>query len=192
MTPAPQTERAVMVGARSLEESVDAILAKLQPLKRDAIEDPPCHPWIGIRQQIFILRTSGGLRDGIGTGGEIEKVTRRILDDLTTLERLLIPEQWRCALIEATGGNGTETEFDEMRTKIAGWGRISPDPRLNNLQHLCVRQARYLVERFSRKPPSKIEGGNVHVVAQLLLEAATGEPCEGSRLAYAVKRPRFE
>jgi hypothetical protein len=174
--------------ARSTEESVAAIFDKLQPLKRDTVEDDLR---LAIHQQISVLRTSGRLRDGIGIGGEIEKVTQRILDDLTTLEKLLIPEQWRLALLEATDGYATETEFDMMRTKIAAWSRISHDPRLNNLQHLCVRQARYLVERFSRVPPSKTEGGNVHTIAQLLFEAATGQLCEESGLAYAVKHPRF-
>jgi hypothetical protein len=186
---------------RSLNEIVDDIIAQLQPRKSKSGDLRA-----GVLVQIEIVRDVAALRDDIGTHAAITKLTQRILNDLTELQSLLAPDDWRRSLGQRTEAlikalpeyrdrpNVTVrpvTEFDEMRTKISAWAHIGHDPRFSNLQHMCVRQAEALVKQHSEKRPSKAQNGNAHLIAQLLFEAVTGRQCRESELLYAVRNSRL-
>jgi hypothetical protein len=63
-----------------------------------------------------------------------------------------------------------------------------PDPRISFLDWICVSRARALVEEFSQKQPVTSQNGNVHMIAQFLHEAATGERGSEAGLLKAVKK----
>jgi hypothetical protein len=70
-------------------------------------------------------------------------------------------------------------------------GSTGPDPRFSFLDWICEHQARALLKKYSPLRPVTRRGGNVHMLAQLLREAVTGQPGTPAGLLKSIKqRPR--
>ena len=117
--------------------------------------------------------------------GDIQKVTsaasiRKKASDasraLLALERAL------------PGGRIDDTDYVQVRkrtellTKVEG-----PAPQFDALGWLCAHQAIVIVNELSAKKPVTSQAGNVHLIAQLISEAVTGDALSGSELLRAVK-----
>ena len=73
--------------------------------------------------------------------------------------------------------------------RVAGFHRAKgPDKRFNQLQWSCALQAYWLIKEFSSSPPVSTQDGNMHAIAQLLFEAATGRRCSKVGLLQTVKK----
>jgi hypothetical protein len=83
------------------------------------------------------------------------------------------------------------TIFDEVRMvlKAIAFG-TGPDPRFSYLNRICVHQAHVLLKKYSPQRPVTRRGGNVHMIARLIREAATGQPGTPAGLLKSIKQSK--
>jgi hypothetical protein len=67
-------------------------------------------------------------------------------------------------------------------------GSTGPDPRFSFLDWICGHQARVLLKKYSSQQPVTTRGGNVHMIARLLREVATGQPGTPAGLLKCIKQ----
>jgi hypothetical protein len=87
------------------------------------------------------------------------------------------------------GGGFYDIDFAHVRKRIEFLTRgvKGPAPQSDPLGWLCAHQAGQLVIELSDKKPVTSQAGNVHIIAQLISEAVTGIPLNGSEPLRAVK-----
>jgi hypothetical protein len=155
------------------DEIIEDIAAELRPWKKGKAEAEINE---AVSQTIGLARRLAPDADKLSNAARIRKTAEDARRAFLALESVL------------PGGGFYDIDFAHVRKRIEFLTHVEgPAPQSDPLGWLYAHQADQLVIELSAKKPVTSQAGNVHNIAQLLSEAVTGVPLNGSELLRAVK-----